>query len=168
MSKAFTRESDEDDLPPPIKRTPLPPGVKNYMTAGGAESLRKKLAEWNSLKSELRAGSTTTDRQTARLQRIDQEIRDISNSLASAEVVDPSRQDHSRVRFGASVTVRHTNGTESSYRIVGVDETDIDRGWVSCLSPLARALINAEIGSKKTFRFPSGEEQLEVIRIAYE
>jgi transcription elongation factor GreB len=51
---------------------------------------------------------------------------------------------------------------------VGIDETDLDRNWVNWLSPIARALINARLGERVRFRFPAGEEELEVVRIAYE
>jgi transcription elongation factor GreB len=72
------------------------------------------------------------------------------------------------VRFGATVTVRDQNGGESCYRIVGVGETDINRGWVSWLSPVAKALLHARVGQWVKFRFPSGEEQLEIISVKYE
>ena len=68
----------------------------------------------------------------------------------------------------ATVTVREGSGEESIYRIVGVDETDFDRGWVSAQSPIARALLNGKLGECVRFRFPSGEEDLEIIAITYE
>ena len=64
--------------------------------------------------------------------------------------------------------VREENGEESTYRIVGVDETDFDRGWVSWLSPIAKALVNARLGERVRFKFPSGEEDLWMIGISYE
>ena len=67
-----------------------------------------------------------------------------------------------------SVLVRSSSGEESRYRIVGVDETDIDRGWVSWVSPIARALVNAQVGQRVRFKFPSGEEELEIVEIAFE
>ena len=65
-------------------------------------------------------------------------------------------------------SVRETSGAESSYRIVGVDETDIDRNWVSWLSPIAKALLNARVGQRVRFKFPSGEAELEIVSVAYE
>ena len=53
-------------------------------------------------------------------------------------------------------------------RIVGIDETEADRGWVSWLSPIARALLNARLGEGVRFKLPSGEEELEILRIEYE
>ena len=49
-----------------------------------------------------------------------------------------------------------------------MDETDIDRGWVSWLSPIARVLFNARAGEYVRFKFPSGEEELEIVSIVYE
>jgi transcription elongation factor GreB len=72
------------------------------------------------------------------------------------------------VRFGATVTVRETGGAESVYRIVGVDETDFERGWVSWLSPIARALLNAKVGQQVAFATPRGLAALEVTAVTYE
>ena len=72
------------------------------------------------------------------------------------------------VRFGACVTVRESDGSETSYRIVGVDETDPEENWVSWMSPIAKALFNRKHGERIRFKFPSGEETLEVIEINYE
>ena len=55
-----------------------------------------------------------------------------------------------------------------SYRIVGVDEIDLDRGWVSWLSPIAKALLNARAGERVRFKFPSGQEELEIVKVEYE
>lgn len=71
-----------------------------------------------------------------------------------------------RVRFGATVTVREPDGGESSYRIVGVDETDLDRGWVSWLSPIAKALLNAEPGQRVRLKLPAGDVELEVTGVS--
>ncbi|MCX7825223.1 MAG: GreA/GreB family elongation factor [Verrucomicrobiae bacterium] len=87
--------------------------------------------------------------------------------LESVVVAQPPAE-RDRVQFGATVTVRDRSGQETRYRIVGVDETDIDRGWVSWLSPVAKALLNARLGERVRFKFPSGEEELEVVGIAYE
>jgi len=66
------------------------------------------------------------------------------------------------------VTVRESNGSETRYRIVGVDETDLDNNWVSWMSPIAKALLNRKPGERIHFKFPSGEETLEIKEISYE
>jgi transcription elongation factor GreB len=72
------------------------------------------------------------------------------------------------VRFGATVTVRESDGSQTRYRIVGVDETDLERNWVSWLTPIARALINAKLGERVSFKAPRAARELEVVAIEYE
>ncbi|MEO5753883.1 MAG: GreA/GreB family elongation factor [Chthoniobacterales bacterium] len=170
MSKAFTREeNDGPEIPhlPPLAPT-LPEGARNYMTATGAASLR---AELERLTNEKRPALVAAgDDPDAKRQRaaLEQRLRQLEQSLQSAEIVPTPAGPADIVRFGATVTVRAGSGEESTYRIVGVDETDFDRGWVSSQSPIARALLNARLDERVRFTFPSGEEDLEIIAIRYE
>ena len=82
--------------------------------------------------------------------------------------MNPPATPDDRVRFGAVVTVREAGGGETRYRIVGVDEVDFDRGWISWLSPIAKALLNKSIGQRVRLRTPGGERELEVMRVSYE
>jgi len=72
------------------------------------------------------------------------------------------------VRFGATVTVEDEAGASRCYRIVGVDEADPRRGWVSWRSPLAHALMGRRAGDATTLHTPAGDEELTVIAVAYE
>ena len=173
MSKAFTRESDDArELPVrPLRASPLPPGTKNYLTAGGAARLRAELDQL--LQSE--RPRIAPDSEIAaepdlrrRLQALDARIAELQRTLQTAVIVPAPDPPHEQVRFGATVIVRERNGEEGRYRIVGVDETDIDRGWVSWLSPIAKALLNARLGQRVRFEFPSGEAELEIVDIRYE
>jgi len=170
VSKAFTRESDDVPDRPALPRqaSPLPPGAKNYLTADGANRLREELERLSELERPRLAALPDDQDARRQLQLLGQRIAHLRQSLDSAVVVPRPMEPEDRVRFGATVTVRERDGTETRYRIVGVDETDIDRGWVSWLSPIARALLNSRIGQRVRFKFPSGEEELEVIDIAYE
>ncbi|MEP6974206.1 MAG: GreA/GreB family elongation factor [Spartobacteria bacterium] len=169
MSKAFTREeNDGPDIPdlPPLAST-LPEGARNYITAAGAERLREELGELvNDRRPPLVAATNDPDakRQIAAL---DQRIFQLEQSLQTAEVVSPPEGELDTVRFGATVTVHEPSGEESTYRIVGVDETDFDRGWVSMQSPIARALLNARLGERVRFRSPAGETVLEIVAVEY-
>ena len=169
MSKAFTRESDDaPDLP--VRRrpsSPLPPGVKNYLTAGGAKKLREELDALINIERP-RLAALSDDDARRELGTIDDRIEHLQQSLRGAVIVPPPAANEDRVRFGATVTVRNQSGEESRYRIVGVDEADVDRDWISWLSPLGKALLNARIGERIRIKLPSGDEQLEVVSASYE
>src|SRR5205814_1732971 len=102
------------------------------------------------------------------LARLDQRIGQLEDSLHAAEIVQPPAGPADVIRFGAWVTVRESAGSETRYRIVGVDETDPDNNWVSWISPIAKVLLNRKRGERIRFKFPSGEETLEIQEISYE
>ena len=167
MSKAFTREDDENEepvLPTPVSL--LPPGTKNFLTPGGAERLRAELVRLNDERSAM-LGHAATDPEVKReVAQLDQRIRYLQQSLASAEIVQLPGAKADKVQFGSAVTVRDGHGVESIYRIVGVDEADFERNEVSWLSPIAKALMNAKLGQRVPFKLPKGATELEIIRIA--
>ena len=161
MSKAFTREDDDRPERPAAPRlpSPLPPGTRNYATPAGAHRLRAELER--RLADPAAAGPAAPTNSDPRLQAL-------QRSVQSMEIVPPPPPPHDQVRFGASVTVRDAQGVEERFRIVGVDETDAERDWISWLSPLARALLNARLGQRVRLKLPGGDRDLEVTAIAYE
>jgi transcription elongation factor GreB len=170
MSKAFTREDDSapeiPDLPP--LTSVLAPGAKNYITPAGAQKLRDELQHLIESTRPALADAQDDPDAKRQLARLDQRIRQLQESLQSAEIVPSPGGAADVVRFGATVTVRESDGTETSYRLVGVDETDMDRNWVSWMSPIAKALLHGKRGERIRFKFPSGEETLEIVDIRYE
>jgi len=88
--------------------------------------------------------------------------------IASAQLVDPRRQSHDEVRFGATVTLRHEDGATARWTIVGVDEADPAHGRIAFLAPLARALTGLRVGDAGTLRTANGEASLEVVAIDYD
>jgi transcription elongation factor GreB len=170
MSKAFTRDENEGpeipDVPPPA--SVLAPGAKNYITPGGAQKLREELQRLVEItRPELVEAREDPDAKR-QLARLDQRIMQLEASLQSAEIVEPPTGPADVVRFGACVTVRESDGSETSYQIVGMDETEADENRVSWMSPIAKALLNRKRGERIRFKFPSGEELLEIIDISYE
>ena len=107
-----------------------------------------------------------------RLREIDRRIRFLVKRLDKAEVVDPlSRRDDDdadRVFFGATVEVRDGHGRTRTISIVGVDEIDTTRGYISWMSPMARALIKAREGDTVSLKTPGGVEALEILAVRYE
>lgn len=166
MSKAFTREDDAPELPLPARQAPtLPPGAKNYMTPDGAERLRSEIARLQEQRRTLASPDETETRRQLAL--LDTRVRQLEKSLNSATIVGPPPRPWTQVRFGATVAVRDQHGEESQYRIVGVDEADVDRGLVSWCSPIGRALINAELGQRVRLTVPAGDLELDILTIAY-
>jgi transcription elongation factor GreB len=187
MNKAFTREHDSDsEIGDDFEDTsPLPEGSRNYMTPGGFARLKAELAtlveqERPSVVAIVSWAAGNGDRSEngdyiygkKRLREIDRRIRFLIRRLDNAEVVDPlTRRDadnDDRIFFGATVTVRGREGAERTISIVGVDEIDTGRGYVSWVSPIARALIKAREGDVVTLKTPGGAEDLEILAVRYE
>ncbi|MFO1459060.1 MAG: GreA/GreB family elongation factor [Verrucomicrobiota bacterium] len=161
MSKAFTKEDDDRPEPRPTRRPvgTLPPGARNYLTADGARSLREELER---LLAEGGKGVRTAVQTPA--SEVTGRVTEIRRILRTATVVQPRPGVPDQVRFGNRIRVRGANG-ERTYRIVGVDEADPDRGWVSWISPVAKALLNGRVGDRVPLVTPEGDEALEILEI---
>ena len=167
MSKAFLRESDLADAPVvPNPTSPLPPGAKNLMTTDGADRLRDELNRLTDAERPTLAAQSAVDADLKRdLQAMDQRIRYLRESLRTATIVPPAATADGVVRFGSRVAVRDSGGALSRYRLVGVDETNLEQGCISWLSPLARALVNTRAGTFVSFATPAGPSNLEVVAV---
>lgn len=180
MSKAFTKEetSEEEVAAEPA---PLPPGTRNYITRGGFDALQAELrqlirGERPRVVETVAWAAGNGDRSEngdylygkKRLREIDSRIRFLTKRLEIAEVVDPAQQkNRGQVFFGATVTYEDGHGQERTVTIVGIDEADADRGRVSWISPIARALLKARAGDAVELRTPAGIETIEVVAIRY-
>ena len=103
-----------------------------------------------------------------RLREIDHRVRFLSKRLENAEIVDPLKQTRTdQIFFGATVAYADPRGAKRTITIVGVDEVDLDRGRVSWISPIARALLKAQEGDEVSLRTPNGIETIEVLEIRY-
>jgi transcription elongation factor GreB len=182
MSKAFTRESDgedEDDLPEESGGLPL--SARNYMTPAGFARMREELdalmrRERPEVVKVVSWAASNGDRSEngdyiygkKRLREIDRRVRYLSKRLANAEVVDPAKRGRTdQVFFGATVTYANGKGEERTVTIVGVDEVALEKGHVSWISPIARALLKAEEGDVVKMRTPAGVEEIEIVRVDY-
>ena len=183
MNKAFTRETesdldDEQELAPP-----LPAGARNYMTPGGFARMKDELEhlvqkERPELVATVAWAAGNGDRSEngdyiygkKRLREIDRRIRFLIRRLDNAEVVDPAAhrdEGSDQVFFGATVTLRSAKDGERTVSIVGVDEIDTARGYISWVSPMARALLKAREGDTVTLHTPGGVDELEIVRVRY-
>ena len=168
-------------MPEPIAKELL----KNYITPSGLQRLRDELrflltrerpavtqvVAWAAANGD-RSENADYQYGKQRLREIDRRIRFLTKRIHAAEVVDPEAPRCGRaatqVFFGATVRYANAAGAERMVRIVGADEVDLDRHYISWLSPLARALMKAAPGDRVVLRAPAGTEQLEIIEVRYE
>lgn len=180
MSKAFTKESDggSDDSE---EVDALPATVKNYMTPNGFAAMQHELRELlygerPKVVETVAWAAGNGDRSEngdyiygkKRLREIDRRVRYLSKRLESAEVVDPARQKHlQQVFFGATVTYAREDDSEHTVTLVGIDEIDVERGKISWIAPMAKALLKARVGDRVELKTPGGVEAIEVVAIRY-
>ena len=174
--QTVTDEDDESDLPPGA-----PKGAKNYITPAGLQRMRDELQflyreERPRIVDIVSWAAGNGDRSEngdylygkKRLREIDRRIRFLTKRIEIAEVVDPSKQpNRAQVFFGATVTYVNNRDDEITITIVGMDETDMEKGHISWVSPVARALLKSRCGDAVDLRTPAGLDNLEVIRISY-
>ncbi len=185
MSKAFTKESEQDDDDIEDGASPLPVGSKNYITPAGHQRLKDEFQyllnkERPAVTSAVSWAAKNGDRSEnadyqygkKRLREIDKRLRFLTKRLDNAEVVDPAaprdEEIAERVFFGATVSYVNARGEENTVTIVGIDELDMKRGYITWISPLARALMKARIGDAVVLRAPGGTEALEIVDVRYQ
>ena len=160
-------------------RPPQEPGSP-YITAQGASRLRAESQDlWRKQRPEvvkaLAAAAAEGDRsenaeytyRKKQLGGIDWRIRYLSKRIDIMKIVDRAPADTSFIRFGAYITLQTSVEGRVEYRIVGVDETDARKGFISIDSPVAKALLGKTVGDSIEVKLPECLAQIEVIAIRY-
>lgn len=158
-------------------------GHGNYMTSGCAARIKAEIRDLlyvqrpEMVKTVTWAASNGDRSENAdyhygkkRLREIDRRIRYLSQRMDAAVIIDPQSQQKiagDKVLFGCTVSVENAGGEQRQLTIVGVDEIDALRGRISWVSPVGRALLGAHEGDSVTVQTPGGEEELEIISVAY-
>jgi transcription elongation factor GreB len=156
VSKAFTKDDDNDVAPVPRRRAPIPEGTPNYVTSRGLRILRDELAQLGAVPS----GVEGADARAAWLNELERRI--------AIAVVAPAPEHRDEVRFGATIRVQDAEGKVRELQIVGVDESDAARGLVAFTAPLARALLGRRVTDVVGVRRPGGEDELTIVGVTYE
>jgi transcription elongation factor GreB len=165
MSRAFVSENDTAaaaDTLPELPQSPHP----NYVTRRGLRLLEERLAQAQAEQHRLQAGPDDPATEL-RLAHVHRDIRYLEARIERAIPVDAAQQPVDEVAFGAVVEVRDSKGLRQRFAIVGEDEADAERGTVSWVSPLARALIGSGVGDVVLWRRPAGEAELTIEAISY-
>ena len=162
---------------------------KNYITPAGHERIKSELLQLLNLDRPevvkvVHWAASNGDRSEngdyiygkKRLREIDRRIRFLNQRLEFAVVVDNQTRksgeaDADQVFFGATVTYENLEGVDAgkktSITIVGVDEVDLDLGYVSWVSPIAKALIKSRLGDCVKIQTPAGPTEIEILDIEY-
>lgn len=164
MSKAFT--SEETPEHEPVSRAPprLRPGEVRYVTPEGLAALE---AELDRLLRERAAAASLADpaERAARQADLDRRAALVQGTRAALTVLGPDAAPEGKVGFGTWVTVADAAGSRQTWRIVGPDEADPRRGFVSVESPVARALLGREQGDEVLVHRPGGDAELTVVEV---
>jgi len=167
----------------PVRDAPGPK-PKNYITPAGLQRLKDEhrfllnrerpavtqVVAWAAGNGD-RSENADYQYGKRRLRQIDSRIRFLTKRIDSAEIVDPAAPRAaaaaSRAFFGSTVTYKDAAGREHVVSIVGVDEVDLNRRYISWMSPLARALMKASPGDRVFLRAPKKTEHLEILDVEY-
>jgi transcription elongation GreA/GreB family factor len=156
MSRAFVREDDEvpPEAPPELKVSNLP----NWVTPQGLQAIDAKL---EALEAALSAGPDEAEEAWIR-----RDLRYWTHQRTSAQLAPPLPARPDTVAFGARVTILRGDGPEETIDIVGEDEADPAAGSVSWASPVARALVGAQVGDVVELGERNPPVEIEVLAIA--
>ncbi len=159
--------------PPPTPRS-------KYITAEGEKQLKAELHQlWKverpKVTQSVAEAAALGDRSEnadyiygkKRLREIDSRVRYLSKRLEEISVVSTSPDDLNKVYFGAWVTLEDDRGELVRYRLVGPDEIDPQRGYISIDSPLGKALLGKPSESDITITAPTGEAGYFIKSISY-
>jgi transcription elongation factor GreB len=159
---------------------PPQPGSSPYITAQGAARLRAELRQlWKEERPQVtavvQAAAANGDRSEngdyiygkKRLREIDARVRYLTRRLESLNVVEDLPRDKTRIYFGAWVEIEDEQGVTQWVRLVGYDEIDPTRKWISIDSPLAKALLGKECEDEVSYRTSTEIRSVTVCQISY-
>lgn len=162
-------------------KTPRDKTRLQYITPEGANRLRAELQDlWTRerprVTQEVADAAAQGDRSEnaeyiygkRRLREIDRRVRYLAKRLDAVTVVGDTPSDPSRVFFGAWVTLEDEDGNHVTYRIVGPDESNVDKGWISMEAPVAKALMGKRDGDEVMVRRPKGDIEYTIVAIRYQ
>ena len=160
-------------------RPPQKPGSK-YITAEGEKVLQAELQQlWKVerpvVTQSVSEAAAMGDRSEnadyiygkKRLREIDRRVRYLRKRLEEFTVVSEAPDDISKIYFGARVTLQGDDEELLRYRLVGPDEIDPQRGYISIDAPLGRALLGKQLDSEIEIESPAGRQYFSVRAIEY-
>ncbi len=167
MSRAFSKEGDQQDLPIIPPRAELPEGVPNYVTPVGLQQLLNEQLELETQQAKL-SKEDTIDANRA-LVVIDIQLTRLNHRIAKAREIDFREQPADEVRFGATVTLKMgKQKAPQTFQIVGVDEANVKLMKIAFVAPIAKAIMGKKVGEKVEFKLGDEVREVEILGIKYE
>jgi len=103
-----------------------------------------------------------------KLRHIDKRLFFLNGLLQKTQIIDPSTLDHSRMHFGATITLEELeSGEEERYTICGAYESEPENGLITIHAPLSKKLLGKEVGDEFSIELPLGKKEYEVVKIEY-
>jgi len=151
------------------------------MTPSGFESLKEELKQLTTKERPAVISAISSAREHGDLKEnaeyhaakeqqgfIEGRIQELNEKLALANVIDITKLSGEKVIFGATVSfIDVDTEEESSYQIVGADESDLNQNKISVSSPIARALIGKSVGDTLTIPIPKGKIEVEIMKVEF-
>lgn len=157
MSRAFIKEPDGDHQVAEVQPERIHSALPNYITRHGLEQLKRSVKR---LEGELTRWETceTLDAKVE-AQRCHRDLRYLKERLHRAIAVEVPSTPPDQVRFGVTVALLDENNEHHEFTLVGEDEIDVEAGRISWASPMARLLMDKEVGD--TIEWPRGKDSIE-------
>ncbi|MDD5630187.1 MAG: transcription elongation factor GreA [Elusimicrobia bacterium] len=151
--------------------------TETFLTRAGYEKLRHDVEELKKRKVQLSHDiaearekgdlSENAEYHSAKdkLGEVMSRIDSLQDKLQGAKLIDEIKAPKDTVAIGRAVTIKDDEGDESTYTLVGTDESDPDAGRISVYSPLAQGLLHRKAGETVTVEMPSGARQFLILKV---
>lgn len=160
MSRAFVKEGDGEEIAPALR---VPSLEVNYVTPRGLEMLRDQVKTLNTLRDQHQGREDMASQSLVR--ETERDLVYYVDRLRTAVLVEPSPNPKGQVRFGSAVSAVDEGGRTYDVVLVGEDEADVQKGLISYVSPLAKALLKSRVGDEVLWKRPAGEIRLEILSV---
>lgn len=103
-----------------------------------------------------------------KLKIIDSQIAELGAVISKAVIIDPSTLPHTKISFGSTMKLLNVDTEEEfEYSVVGGIESNLEKGYISFNSPLAKQLLGKEEGDEVTAALPGGQKTFEVLEVFF-
>lgn len=160
MSRAFVKEGDGEEATPALR---VPSREINYVTPRGLELLRHEVKMLHAVRDQHQGRDDLASQSSVR--EAERDLVYYLDRLRTAVLVEPSPNPKGQVRFGSTVIAVDEGGQVYDVVLVGEDEADVQKGLISYVSPLAKALLKSRVGDEVLWRRPAGEVRLEILSV---